>query len=241
MTNKVKDAFSGIRAEATLKDQTKQFILEQTTSPKWTRRPQNRSVMLKVAVALVLMLTVGGGFAAYFTPVAAISIDAEHSIELQLNRFDRVVDYEQYGETNTSPNAELMHATYSEAVADILGNPNMHPTSKETPVEITITSKKSTKVNKMMQAIDNQTHHHGQTVEFFTASFEEHQQAHQQGMSLGKHRMYQLLLKENPDIQLEEIREVSMHDLHQMMGDGMGQGQMYQPKHQPKMKHHDKH
>lgn len=241
MTNKLKNAFSDIRAEAKLKEQTKQYIMQHRTSNKRGSHHGYRPRLISLSLVIVLMLVVGGGIAAYFTPVAAISIDAESSIELQLNRFDRVVDFEQYGEGDNHSMPHMMHSNYTEAVEMLLANPVISATEAENSlVEITVASKDDAKVAQLMAQIETTADRQGHPIKMFMASSEEQRSAHQQGMSMGKHRMYQELLEQNPTIQPEEVIDYSMNDLHHMMksrmSDRMPQNNNNNPKHP--MNHH---
>lgn len=240
MTNKIKAAFSEVRAEADLKEQTKQYIKQQRSSKQGLRRGIPGPRFMGLSLAILMMLVVGSGIAAYFTPVAAISIDAENSIELHLNRFDRVVKFEQYGEVVNDAIAHMMHSDYTEAVELILANPVMSSEAEgDSSIEITIACKDDAKVGKMMQQIETQVNKHQYSIKMFKASAEEQQHAHQESMSLGKHRMYQVLLEQNPQLQPEEILDYSMSDLHQMMESGMSDTMPHHKKHPThRMNHH---
>lgn len=240
MTNRLKSAFSEIHAEAELKEQTKHFItLHNTANNRMSRQPKH-SRLISFALVIVMILVIGGGITAYFTPVAAISIDADASIELQLNRFDRVVNFEQYGQEVNVPLTHMMHSNYTEAVKSILNNEELSSFGNvNSPVEITVVSKYEAKSSQMMVGIQTASNNQEQPIKVFIASLEEQKAAHKHGMSMGKHRMFKMLIKEEPSIQAEEILNYSMEDLHEMMESDFPNS-MHNPKKHPSspMNHH---
>ena len=96
MTNKIQDAFGHIQADTRLKESTKRFLREQSRGK--FRAGYHPAVKYAVsAVCVMLFLAVGGaGYSWIWTPVSYVSIDVNPSIELALNRFDRVVSAEAY-------------------------------------------------------------------------------------------------------------------------------------------------
>ena len=81
MYDRIKEAFDQVTASEELKSQTKAYLAQKS------RRP--RLVIPAAIVAVFLLLC--GGYYLYFIPTATISIDINPSLELSINRFDRVI------------------------------------------------------------------------------------------------------------------------------------------------------
>lgn len=89
MRLEIQEDFDKIQCTDPIKEETKQFIHHQMHRKKrWG---------LKLTLSFtVTLLVCGFSYWFYFIPVAAITLDGETSIELQINRLDRVVDVTTY-------------------------------------------------------------------------------------------------------------------------------------------------
>ena len=91
MTNKVHDAFDHIQANKNLKESTKKFLSGKRRKRRW----DVYSLAFQRIFAVVCMVLVAAagikGYSWVQTPVSYVSIDINPSIELELNRFDKVV------------------------------------------------------------------------------------------------------------------------------------------------------
>ena len=95
MKNRVYDAFDHIKAEDRLKQNTYAFLQKRMS------RKKNVAVRrFSLAFASIVGLCVAGliSYSLYFTEIAFVDIDVNPSIELSLNRFDRVVDVYAYND-----------------------------------------------------------------------------------------------------------------------------------------------
>lgn len=88
MREQIHEAFSEIHASEALKAQTKDAVFRRMER----RAPRRPAWVLAVCAACVLLIASGGiGYRLYAAPTAVISIDVNPSLELGVNRFDRVV------------------------------------------------------------------------------------------------------------------------------------------------------
>ena len=125
MNDRIKNAFAQVQAGEELKDKTREFLADKTRGYTEQRRfcPQRMAFCRPiVSAALCLLILVFGGHWFYFTPTAKISIDVNPSLELGINRFDRVVAVEAYNEDGQALAASLdiRFMGYQEAVSRIL-------------------------------------------------------------------------------------------------------------------------
>ena len=86
MDERIKGAFDQIHATQAQKDQTRAFL----DRARRRRAAPRRSVGALAACAALLMVLLGGWWA-WFVPTSAISIEGTSALELEVNRFDRVV------------------------------------------------------------------------------------------------------------------------------------------------------
>ena len=96
MNEKWKSAFDQIHAEEALKDHTKEYLSEKIYNRRSASRPVFRRTAV-LAAGLVLLFFIGGSWI-FMTPTAYISIDINPSLELGINRFDRIVSVDGYNE-----------------------------------------------------------------------------------------------------------------------------------------------
>ena len=97
MNDRLKNAFEAVHAESDLKEKTSEFLSRKTQGYQRNRRPLRRLVPVMACCLLVLLFSIGTGWL-YFTPVSAITIDINPSLELSINRFDRVLSVKGYNE-----------------------------------------------------------------------------------------------------------------------------------------------
>ena len=88
MDERIKEAFEQVQAESGLKDRTKAYVSRKTEG--YRRKGTAKYKVLASAFACVALLLFGG-YWLYFTPTVEISIDVNPSIELGVNRFNRIV------------------------------------------------------------------------------------------------------------------------------------------------------
>ena len=121
MRDRLKQAFDAVHAEEALKERTKAFVAQQTRGHA-RRRPALRPSLAAAFACLCLLFT--GGYWLYFTPTATISIDINPSIELGVNRFNRVVSVEGYNADGVKLAGELsvQYADYMDALNQVLAN-----------------------------------------------------------------------------------------------------------------------
>lgn len=129
MTDKIHKAFDNIKADNRLKESTKQFLLanrKNKTSLALAKRP---ALQNKFAIACLAIVLAAGirGYLWIQSPVSYISIDVNPSIELALNRFDRVVSVTAYNPEGEEilQDLSLKGKIYTAAIDEIVENQAM--------------------------------------------------------------------------------------------------------------------
>lgn len=115
----IHDAFQAVQASPELKERTRAYLHARRTPA----RPRYRS-LLAAAACLVLVFFGTGGALAWFTPVSAVSVEAGTSLELTLNRFDRVLEVQgdSTQDQELVDRLKLVYLSYTDALETILAS-----------------------------------------------------------------------------------------------------------------------
>ena len=215
MNNRIKEAFASIYAEDALKRSTKEFLFQQT---KGYRKYGRSSYMNQVAAACIcLLLAFCGweGYSVYFTAVSTISVDVNPSIELEVNRFDRVIAVQSYNEDGKiiSDSLKIRFMDYGEAVDLLFQNEKMAQyLNKELPVIVTVFGEDKKSTDEMLANLTAHTALHA-NVHCSAGDPRDAEAAHSMGFSCGKYRAYMELKELDPEASAEEIKGLTMHQI----------------------------
>ena len=97
MKQNIYDAFDAVSCDEALKGQTLDYVIKHM---RRSRKPVLRRMKWAVSLACLLLFatSVLGGYSLYYTKAAVISIDVNPGIELDINRWGKVVGQNTYGE-----------------------------------------------------------------------------------------------------------------------------------------------
>lgn len=208
---KIHDAIDSIHAEEALKRSTKAF-LKSKIAPK----PFHMKRIATVFASLALVLLGLGSWNFYMTPVSAISVDVNPSIELGVNRFDRVVSVTGYNDDGAAlaASVELKNLSYSDALDTLMSSDEMQPyRENDGLVSITVignTEQKSEEMQRQIAACDFAA---SPNVEYRRGNREDVKAAHDAGLSFGKYTAFQELQALDPTISTEDIRGLTMRQI----------------------------
>ncbi len=220
LTNRIYDAFENIRADEQQKEATKRFLREKSRSGG-SIRPHHLAVKYAVsAVCAMLILVIGGvGFSWVRMPVSYVSIDVNPSIELGLNRFDRVVSVEAYnaeGEAILS-GLPLKWKRYTEAIDAVIGCEEMKAYLTDTSELVLTVVADSAREAKLTAGVKACTSHVEGGCHNMQADINMAPQAHQSGLSCGKYNAYLRLSRYDSSITIEDCQEMSMAQLQEKL------------------------
>lgn len=191
MDKRIKNAFDSIHAEEDLKIKTKAFLLTETQKSRQHKTLPYRRLIPVIACFLFLLIGTGGCFL-YFTPAATISIDINPSIELGVNRFDKVVSVDGYNEDGKSfaGSLDVKYLHYETAVRKILSN-NLITSllSQDEFLMITVAGADEKQCGRILSGMEHCTTDH-ENASCHHASSDEVAAAHEAGLSYGKYRAY---------------------------------------------------
>lgn len=223
MNDKIKEAFEQVQAESVLKDKTKDFIFQKTHGYAQTRSPDYRHLV--TAFACIALLLFGGRWL-YFTPTAEISLDINPSIELSVNRFNRIISSEGYNDEGTTliNSLDIKYMNYLEAVNQIIESEDIVSLlSNDEIMTIAVTGTNSTQSKEILSHIQSCTSGRNNTYCYYARS-EEVEMAHDVGLSYGKYKAYLELQTLDPTITVDDIQNMTMREIrnriNQLSNDG---------------------
>lgn len=222
MNEKLKETFDRIHADEELKNNTKTFLAQKTQQYKKTYVKNFRSLVSAAACLLFLLL---GGHWLYFTPTATISIDINPSIELGINRFNKVISVNSYNDDGQilADSLKIKFTDYTSAIQQILDNKHIAALlSGDEVMTIVITGPDGNQSLKILSDVESRTEKQGNTY-CYCAHSEGMEEAHEMGLSYGKYMAFLELQALDPSITPENIRDMTMReilDLKDMLSSG---------------------
>lgn len=218
MNNAFKELFGPIRAEEDLKERTKEFLAKETQD--YAKAPaKGRGYPACAAVCACLLLALLGGRWLYFTPTAEISMDINPSIELSVNRFDRVVAVTGFNEDGQALSRELdvKYKDYAQAVEQVLRHDSVAALlSAGEVMSITVAGQDGQQSAKLLSGVEACVA--GQSnIDCHSARPEEAAAAHEAGLSCGKYRAFLELQRLDPDITPEIVQGMTMREIRDLI------------------------
>ena len=211
LNDKIKGAFDTIKSGDELKKNTREFLSQKTRGYK--RKVFFPYRWLVVAAKCTLFAVICfGGYSLYFTPVSLISLDVNPSIELGVNRFDRVVSVDTYyeGFDTTEPSVNVRFLNYKDAIEQILADENMTPYVNQGQfMAVTVFGSSEEKSSEMLSELSACTASYN-NVFCFSGNRQEVADAHSEGMSFGKYRAFLELNALDPEIMPKDVKELTM-------------------------------
>lgn len=223
MKHRLQDAFDKIHAEQELKDRTMEF-LENTTNGYRKRRIPSSKWRIAAATCCILLLSIGAGYSVYLTPAFAISIDINPSIELGINRFNKVVSVNTYNEDGYAvmSDIDVNHMDYKDALNQILADKDMKEYIVQNQlITITVFGRNEDKNDEMLDNVSTCTSHYT-NVHCSSGNSKEVTAAHEAGMSFGKYKAFLELQALDPDITTEDIQGLTMRQIWDMIDELSG-------------------
>lgn len=217
MREQLKRALDNVHAEESLKAQTRDFLARRTRH--YTARTRVQPGRLAAAAACLLLLLTGAGGWACFTPTSTVSIDVNPSLELNVNRFDRVVSVTGVNQEGQAL-ADTLSLTFlpcASAVEQVLDSPDLAGYLSESPaVAITVVGDNTEQRERLLSGVESATAQRQGTY-CCALDSDEAEQAEALGLSYGKYRAYLDLQQLDPGITPEEVQQMSMREIRTLL------------------------
>ncbi len=225
---RLNEAFDAVRASEALKTQTAQAVVREMRAGGARRR--GRRLLPALAVAVCLLVATGlGGHALYYTPTTVLSIDINPSLEMDINRFDRVIALNGYNDDGAALAAALdvQNLRYDEAVDALLANATIADClarGEELAIAVVQAQDDAAQSGAVLDYVsgctDRHENAHCYALEAGDAQLAE---AHDAGLSCGKYHVYQALLAYNPSLTAEEAQQMTMRELRDLLAQYQGE------------------
>lgn len=213
MREQIKGALDQIHADQALKDRTLAYVTARAGG-RSSAIPVHRRLM-PLAACLLLLAVCLTGYWAYFTPTAAISIDINPSLELEINRFDKVLSVEGYNEDGQAlaSTLDVRFLDYEQALDQILASDEITALlSEDAVLTITVGGSDVTQCGRLLSHIEACTQQH-ENAYCYAADPQDMEHAHSLGLSCGKYQAYQELLALDPSVTPEEVQGMTMREI----------------------------
>lgn len=217
---KIKAAFEEV-CTGDLKTPTLEFVRENQTK---TEKNSRKRLLFPAIPAMA-----GGFFAVilavliplYFFPTVFISVDINPSLELGINRLNRVVSVKGINEDGEilAKKLDIRFMDYQDALNLILKNPKISELlAADGVMSFCVVGRNRGKSQEMkiLSTLEEKTKTSLNTYCHY-ADFKEVKEAHHQGLSYGKYKALMQLQKNYPEIQPENFRNIPMKDIHRML------------------------
>lgn len=218
MQEQVRAAFDAIEVSDTQVEKTKYAVLANMRAPKAARSHKHWGIMTVIAVACLLFVSTSAML--YFTPTAVVSVDINPSLELEINRFDRVMDVNGYNEDGTAlaKTLDLSHMSYNEAIDVLMASETVNRLMAEDgDLTIAVVPTRSVEQGDEIVAYVNQCTAQHQNAHCYTMSNDAHHQAKELGLSCGRYQAYEALVKAEVDISPDQLNAMSMKEIRELM------------------------
>lgn len=216
MDDRLRETFDRIHAEEELIERTRAFLVRKTRGYRRSA-VQIHPRLLPAVVCLFFLLAGWNGGRVYLTPASFISIDVNPSLELGINRFDRVVSVRGYNEDGNrlAASLDIRFMEYTEALEHVIASEGIRGyLSRNELVSIAVVGSDQTQCRRMLSRIQSCTAGHKNTY-CCLADMEDVTMAHQEGLSYGKYRAFLELRELDPQITAEEIQGMTMREIRE--------------------------
>lgn len=214
MDEQLREAFAQVRAEEALKERTLACLERETGGWRAAPRRRARPLLTAAACAACLLMTLGSLWL-YFTPAAYISVDVNPSLELTVNRFDRVIALKGLNDDGAALAEELnvRFLDYTAALERVLDSDVIAGLlSREETVSITVAGADEARTAEMLSQVSACAAGRGNT-DCHGADLQTAQAAHSHNLSCGKYQMLLELQALDPAVTAEDIRGMTMKQL----------------------------
>lgn len=199
-------------AEEDRKARTRELVAKRIRQDA-QRRPVMGIPRQFAAAAACLLLALTGSWI-WFTPAAEISIDINPSLELSVNRLDRVIAVTGCNEDGQrlAESLPLRFASYTRAVETILESGEIADLlAVDETVTITVASRDEKRSDRILSAVESCAEGKG-NADCYSVHAEE-AAAHQAGLSCGRYRVFLELHRLDPSVTPEEVQGWSMREI----------------------------
>lgn len=219
MEPKIREAFDQIHADDRLKESTKAFIAQEMAKRQKKHMSFQWRAVYAAAACLVVCLAVIGGYRWYFTPTSIISIDINPSIELNINRFNKVIGVHGYNEDGVdfAESLDVLYMDYNQAVDEILESETITQClARNELLSVGVVEINEAQGEAILEYVSQCTADQQNTY-CYGVNSEEVAQAHSLGLSYGKYMVYVEIQAYTTEITPEQANQMTMRELRDLL------------------------
>lgn len=227
MNRNIQEAFDSIHADDHLKTATKAFIAQEMEK----RQKKHLSFQWKFAYAIaacfVIFLAAFGGYRLYFTPTSIISIDINPSIELNINRFNKVIAVNGYNQDGVdfAQTLDVLYQDYESAVNEILESDTITEClSRDELLSVAVVEIDDTQGDAILDYVSQCTAGQENTY-CYGVNSDEVALAHSLGLSYGKYKVYAEIQEYTSELTPEQANEMTMRQLRDLLAQLQSNGE----------------
>lgn len=217
MRDELKTALDKVTADDALRQSTRAFLARQTGDFGAAKTRRHTARRFAAAFACLALVVAGGtGYWAYFSPTCAISIDINPSVELGVNRFDKVVSVEGIGDDGEAlaETLDIRFLDYADALDVLLADPTVEDyLAQDEVLSIAVAGENEAQADAILAQAE--TCAAGtRNVYCHAADSAELEHAHEAGLSFGKYQTFLILQSLDPSVTAEDVQDLTMRELH---------------------------
>ncbi len=216
MANKIQDAFDNIKADSRLKESTKQFLSEKRSGRACRRNRLVFRIALAAACAALFLLMGMGGYAWIQMPVSYVSIDVNPSIELTLNRFDKVISAAAYNDEGKRiiEKLSLQGKKYTDAIDLLVDSEDMKSFLTDQSEFVFTVAADGSRQKAIRTGLESCASRIGYRSSSFGTDLSLVAKAHEYAVSVGRYSAYLELARYDESITVDDCRHMTMTEIH---------------------------
>lgn len=219
MNDKIKTAFDGVCADEELKNKTYLYVIHKMSEKKTFRYKVNLNIIAPVCTLCILLFLFSGVYNFVFRTTSIISIDVNPSVELEINRLDRVIAIKGMNSDGSMLASELdvKYLTYTDALAKVIGSQIVEESMNNDGILcISVVGLDEKQGNEILEYARECR---GERKNFYCYSLSEQEaeDAHSLGLSCGRYRAYEMLQKSGKGVNASDLQNMTMREIWDML------------------------
>lgn len=219
MKDRIFNAFDQIHAEEALIEKTLEGMY--SYREKRSRRAFFSQRGMGLAISFAIMLCIGvTGWQTVFTQAFALSVDVNPSIEMTVNRFDKVISAKGINEEGKEviASVDIKYMNYADAVDCLLEEEKaLGYLEEEGTVLVAVACPEKEKAAQVKETIDTAQAETPQTVVVIHPKEAVVEKAQKEDMSFGKYQAYLDIQEVAPEVTTEEVKNMSVQEIASIM------------------------
>lgn len=209
MNKKIYKAFDSIQAEEKIRKSTKEYLFNRTKGYN-KKTFFNYKYLLAAVISLFLFLCISVW--CYYIPTAKISLEKDASIELNVNRFNRILSYKiTDNNTNISSSSDIENKNYNDALEDILK-------SSDENLLITVASVDQAQSEDIVSHINSYTSKN-KNCSCSCLTTEEMKEANELNIPYGKYKAYKILKSLDPTTTINDVKNINAEEIQKVLSE----------------------